>query len=189
VQAVAARTFVGNPLQLPSPRGGIALVAGFLDRPQSCAAQVEMLRSLPAAQGVESISQTAAQAGRLRQWMTTEPSLESLGSPEGVGFRVQGLSSEICVLIAAIEADAKGMGAKTWLVSEAASGILRGAIGGAGGAGGAELLRAAVGEHAPGAGILMTQGALRGEMSEPSAVAARIKAELDPGATFGTLGA
>ncbi|MGN6369157.1 MAG: FAD-binding oxidoreductase [Phycisphaerae bacterium] len=182
VQAIGARTFAGNPLQLPSPTRGIAVVAGFLDRPPSCAAQITAIRELPAAAGIESIAQTAAQAGRLRLWMTTEPSVETLGSPEGLGFRLHALSSQISPLIAALEVAAKNENAGTWLVAEAASGVLRGAIASPRAR---DLLQNCIAEHAPGARILLTQNRPVENPAESPSLIARLKAEMDPQHAFG----
>jgi hypothetical protein len=182
LQAIGARTFTNNPLQLPSPKRGIALVAGFLDRPQSCMQQIAAIRELPSAAGIESISQTAAQAGRLRLWMTTEPPLETLGSPHGLGFRLHTLSSEICPLIAALESAAKSESANTWFVSEAASGVLRGAIASARAG---DILRDCIAQHAPGARLLFTQNVPAEAAPEQTSLIARLKAELDPQNSFG----
>ncbi|HUO08267.1 MAG TPA: FAD-binding oxidoreductase [Phycisphaerae bacterium] len=182
LQAVGGRTFTDNPLQLPSPKKGMAIVAGFLDRPQSCVAQIDTLRALPAARGIESISQTAAQSGRLRLWMTTEPSLETLGTAQGLGVRVHALSSEICPLIAALESATKSAGGKSWLVSEAAAGVLRAAIAAPNAAG---ILREAIAAHAPQARTFITQGNAAPAADNSSSLAARLKAELDPHSTFG----
>src|SRR5437870_381794 len=66
-----------QPAATPRPAqllpGGIALIVGYLGRPETCAAQIETVRRLPEAGGIESICQTAAQSGRLRLWMTSEP--------------------------------------------------------------------------------------------------------------------
>ncbi len=185
LQAISARTFTNNPLQLPSPKKGVALVTGFLDRPRSCAAQITALRELPSAAGIESISQTAAQSGRLRLWLTTEPSLETLGDSEGLGFRLHALSSEICPLIAALEAAAKSENANTWLVSEAANGILRGAIASPRAL---DILQRTIAQHAPGARLLLTQNPARHTTQNPAespGIIARLKAELDPQNSFG----
>ena len=182
LQAIGAKTFTDNPLQLPSARKGVALVAGFLDRPRSCAAQIAAIRELSSAAGIESISQTAAQSGRLRLWMTTEPSLETLGSAEGVGFRLHALSSEICPLIAALEAAAKTEGGTTWLVSEAATGVLRGAIASPRGL---DIVQQTIARHAAGARLLVTQNPTATIPTETPTLIARVKAELDPQNSFG----
>jgi glycolate oxidase FAD binding subunit len=182
LQAIGGRTFADNPLQLPSSKKGMAIVAGFLDRPQSCAAQIETLRVLPSAHGVESISQTAAQSGRLRLWMTTEPSLESLGTAQGLGIRIHALSSEICPLIAAIESATKSTGGKSWLVSEAAAGVLRATIAAPNAA---EILREAIATHAPQAHIFITQGNAVPATDNSPTLATRLKSELDPRSIFG----
>ena len=102
----------------------MVLIAGFLGRPQTCRAQVELVRQLPAAQAVEAIEQTAAQAGRLRLWMTSEPALPE---DSGIAFRLHAASSQVARLVVQLES-AGGGGA--WIVSEAGSGVIRAAISG-----------------------------------------------------------
>jgi glycolate oxidase FAD binding subunit len=178
VQAIGGGTFSTNPLQLPTTRKGIAIVVGFLDRPASCAAQIETLRTLPSAHGVDSISQTAAQAGRLRLWMTTEPAVEA---DRGFGFRIAVLSSEVCNLIGNLEAAARKSNGEAWAVSEAGTGIVRGIINGVDLAVVRELLSA----HAAGAQLLLTQTTPPDLRATGISLSARIKQELDPQNVFG----
>ena len=80
VQVIGQSAFAANPLDLPVARDGMIVAAGFLGPPEVCAAQVDTLRGLAAVWGenggLETISPTAAQSGRLRLWMTTEPALQ-----------------------------------------------------------------------------------------------------------------
>lgn len=119
VQLIGHQAFVGNPLQLPA--APMTVVVGFLDRPHLCAAQVEAVRRLPAVASCETISQTAAQCGRLRLWMTTEPA--------GVlGFRLYTPSSAATAAIAAIEQAARAADGTAWLVAEAGAAVIRGSL-------------------------------------------------------------
>ena len=119
IQAIGGHGFSDNLLQLPvSP---IILVVGFLGRPEICAAQIAMLRSLPQLQDVECIAQNAAQAGRLRLWMTSDPA----GS---VSFRINALSSQVTTLIAAIQSAAKSAKIGCRIVAELGNGIVRGVL-------------------------------------------------------------
>ncbi len=188
VQIIGGATFSINPLQLPTMRKGMALVVGFFDRPQSCAAQIDIIRALPAAHGVDSISQTAAQAGRLRLWMTTEPAIESFKGTTGFGFRLFVLSSEVCAAVTKIETLARRSDGEAWVVSEAGTGVVRGVISGTASA----ALARAIEEVAPGAEFLVTQGKATDERGEEAGggvggdqLMMRIKAQLDPHNIFG----
>ncbi|MCL2646721.1 MAG: FAD-binding oxidoreductase, partial [Phycisphaerales bacterium] len=119
MEAVAANTFSANPLQLPAPKRGIILVVGFLDRPQSCRDQIEALRALPAAKDVDAISQSAAQSGRLRNWLTSEPQLTE---PAGLAFRIHTLSSQVTSILSHLSSPT---GRNIFAVSEAATGMIR----------------------------------------------------------------
>jgi glycolate oxidase FAD binding subunit len=177
VQLVGARTFASNPLQLPAPVGkggaGMVAVVGFLGRPEVCAAQVEAVRALAdAGAGVDAIAQTAAQAGRLRLWMTTEPALPDVG---GIGFRMAVRSSQAAETLAALEG-LEGPG--VWAAGEAAAGVIRGSVHGPGAAGG--VARAA--ERA-GATWVATQG--DGPRVQANEITRRLKAALDPQGVWG----
>lgn len=174
VQIVGARTFAANPLGLPSPgaggrgpgvngAGGMAVVVGFLGRPESCEAQVERVRALPEARGLESIAQTAAQAGRLRLWMTTEP------APAEGSLRIAVRSSRAAEGVAALES----LG-ELWVVSEAVTGVVR--VGVPTGS------REAVMRWCEKAGV-RASGALG--IPAHSGLVARLKQALDPRERFG----
>ncbi len=203
VELIGGRTFRENPLQLPAPRAGagdlggeLVLVAGFLGRPEVCEEQVETVRRLDAAKKMESLSQTAAQAGRLRLWMASEPAIEgtpdrfaggaadaadSGGSAEsgaGAGFRIFAQSSEAAAIVAAIENAAEQTGERAWVLSEAGNGIVRGSLTGAD----AQHRIAEIARRAR-ARLLWTQGAANGAQGE--SIAARIKNALDPEGIFG----
>jgi glycolate oxidase FAD binding subunit len=171
VEAIGGRTFAGNPLQLPAPggkAGGMALVVGFLGRTEACGTQVETVRGLPEARGIESISQTAAQTGRLRLWLTTEP----VAPEAGAGFRLHVRSSRVCDAVAALDAADSG----NWIVSEAGSGVVRGTIS----ARTLETLRQLTSDGQ----VAWTQGdipAYNGDMNR------RLKEQLDPTVLFGSL--
>jgi FAD/FMN-containing dehydrogenase len=174
VQLIGTRTFAGNPLQLPAPEGGgPVLVTGFLGRPESCAAQIEIVRALPAAQGMESIAQTAAQSGRLRLWMTTEPELPPSAGNGGVGFRLHVPSSKTAGLLASLEAQVPA----AWLVAEA-QGVIRGTLPAPGAL---SILR----QLAPDAPLLITQGSA--PPAPPNPLVARLKNALDPQNLFGQM--
>jgi FAD/FMN-containing dehydrogenase len=183
IEAIGGRTFATNPLDLPTMKRGVAVAIGFLDRPQSCAAQIAMVRGFAAAQGLESISQTAAQAGRLRLWLTSEPVIES--GVAGAGVRIHALSSQTCALVAAIEAAATKAGGKVWAVAEAATGVVRAVVFGWDAEG---LVRRVVSEVAAGAKIVVTQGIGAGDAREAD-MTLRIKKAIDPENVFGTLAA
>jgi len=172
LQLIGTRTFAGNPLQLPVPdHGGPILFAGFLGRPEACAAQLEILRSLPAARTAEAIAQTAAQAGRLRLWMTTEPALPQSPEAGGVGFRLHVPSAHTAGLLASLEAQTPG----SWLVAEA-QGVIRGTLPAPGAA-------ALLSQLAPGSPLLITQGSA--PLTPPDPLSARLKLALDPQGIFG----
>jgi FAD/FMN-containing dehydrogenase len=123
VQVIGGRTFAGNPLHLPAPEaraGSMVVVVGFLGRAEACAAQLEVVRGLNAAGTIESIAQTAAQAGRLRQWMTMEP---EAGEGE-VGVRMHVRPSKVAEMVAGLERDGRG----GWVVSEAGTGVVRAVV-------------------------------------------------------------
>lgn len=119
IQAIGGQGFADNLLQLPvSP---LILVVGFLDRPHLCAGQIATLRALPQLAGVEALAQTAAQAGRLRLWMTSGP-------PGLLHFRLHALPSQVAGLITALQAAAKVAHARCQVVAEAGQGVLRGTL-------------------------------------------------------------
>jgi glycolate oxidase FAD binding subunit len=178
VQAVGGRTFSMNPLQLPTMRKGVAVVVGFLDRPASCAAQIETLRGMASARGIDSISQTAAQAGRLRLWMTTEPAVEA---GRGCGFRIAVLASEVCGVIGGIEAAARQAGGEAWVVGEAATGVVRGTVKGVE----TDVARRLLLAQAEAGQLLLTQMAETGTPPGGESLSARIRRELDPQGVFG----
>jgi glycolate oxidase FAD binding subunit len=175
IQIVGAKTFAANPLGLPSPAaatssspndGGMAVVIGFLGRPESCDAQVDRVRTLPEARGLESIAQTAAQAGRLRLWMTTQPAFEG-----AVSLRIHRRSSQVADAVAALECVGD-----LWVVSEAATGILRVVAP----ASSVEAVRRW--STTTGARISMMPGRAT---TPDNGLAARLKHALDPHARFG----
>lgn len=195
VQFVGGETFRKNPLELPAPAGGtadagesgIVVAAGFLGEETACAAQVEVIRKLEAAKKAESLAQTAAQAGRLRLWMTSEPALSDARGPQGAtgeapalgaGFRIHGRSSEAAAMVGALEAAARKAGQKVWVVGEAASGVVRGTMEGTLAA---EAI-AAIAKRA-GARLLWTQGAAN--QAAPGELVGLIKTSLDPQGVFG----
>jgi FAD/FMN-containing dehydrogenase len=153
VQAIGGETFSTNPLELPTLRKGVVLVLGFLDAPAVCEAQVEILRTTARTLDVDSISQTAAQSGRLRLWMTTEPPVERWGG--GIGFRIETTTAHTCALLSGIEQAARHARHNAWIVSEAGSGIIRGALGGKAAY---DLLQRVCGALAPQSQMLITQG-------------------------------
>jgi glycolate oxidase FAD binding subunit len=174
VQVIGGRTFAGNPLQLPAPdarEGSVVVVVGFLGRAEACAAQLEVVRGLSAAGGLESIAQTAAQAGRLRQWMTIEPEIA-----EGeVGVRMHVRPSKVAEMVARLERGRRG-----WVVSEAGTGVVRAVVEAGDGvkalAGAADLTVVTQGRLPEGMGA---------EMVEEGA--ARLKRVLDERGAFGGL--
>jgi glycolate oxidase FAD binding subunit len=168
LEAVGARTFAGNPLQLPAGvGGGVIIIAGFLGRQDVCAAQVERVRDLPAARGMESIMQLAAQCGRLRLWLTSEPTPDA----QAATFRLHARSSEVCALLADIEKDAGA-----WVVSEAGSGMVRGIA-----------RRDAVSAAAARCKEARVVWIGAADQSHISEVESRLKLALDPRGTFGSL--
>lgn len=115
IEAIGGATFSRNPLQLPTAGAGtVVLAVGFLDRPSTCAAQIETVRALGAAARTESISQTAAQAGRLRLWLTSEPA-------STLAVRMHGLSSDAAGCVAKFEA----LAPEAFVVAEAGTGVVR----------------------------------------------------------------
>ena len=72
-QTMGGKIFAANPLQLPAARAMV--VVGFLDEPEVCAAHIARLRALPELRNIETISQSAVPAARLRSWMTTASAL------------------------------------------------------------------------------------------------------------------
>jgi FAD/FMN-containing dehydrogenase len=176
IEAVGGRTFSGNPLQLPTMHEGLAIVVGFLDRPNSCAAQIEMVRGLPAAGGLESMSQTAAQAGRLRLWLTTEP---VAGGGNGAGFRLHMTSSQIASAVTAIESAAAASVGTAWVAGEAANGVVRVVLS----APDPQSIVAPI-AAAHGATFFQTQGAAA-ESATVSDFTSRLKAQFDPAGILG----
>ncbi len=124
LQVIGKSAFGSNPLELPRAGEGMIVVAGFLGRAEVCAAQVEILRQVPAAAGAEKLSLTAAQSGRLRLWMTTEPALQGAGA----GFRLHVKSSQVAAIVEQLENATAQSGADAWLVSEAGTGLVRGMV-------------------------------------------------------------
>jgi len=180
IEAVAAPAFVGNPLQLPSPRRGIILIVGFLDRPESCLAQIEMVRALPAAKGVDAISQSTAQSGRLRNWLTSEP---LLSEPAGLALRIHALSSQVAVILSHLSLSKSR---DIFAVSEAANGIVRTVLN-TSGAG--EILRELLVQF-PDITVVVTQGSPPPQHilpSRPNDLQTRLKSTLDPANLFGSL--
>jgi hypothetical protein len=119
---------------------------------------------------LESIAQTAAQAGRLRLWLTTEPA----GGAGAMGFRVHVMSSQVCGVIAAVESWNSG----NWVVSEAGTGVVRGMVVEEGIVG---RLRELVGSLE--GRLVITRGDLG--VREESALFLRLKRELDVRNVFG----
>jgi glycolate oxidase FAD binding subunit len=166
LQLCPRHTFASNPLQLPAPpRDGLALTAGFLDRPASCAAQIDAIRQLPEAAAGESISHPAAPAGRLRLWMTSEPPPVHPQMP----FRAHMLPTQVCDFLQKLDR-VKG----TWLIAEAATAVIRGH------APLADLQRLLP----PTAALLILDPRYP---TPPPSLYAPIKQALDPAAIFGTL--
>jgi glycolate oxidase FAD binding subunit len=117
LQLVAGKSMAGNLLDLPSPaENGQAVIVGFQGEPHVCEAQVARTRNLKSAAGLESISQTAAQSGRLRLWMTSEPA-------STCSFRLHALSSQVARIIHDVEKLTPENPA--FIVSEAGSGVVR----------------------------------------------------------------
>jgi len=114
IQIIGARTFLQNPLELPGV--STTLAVGVLH--EHAADIVNRLRELPILQGMETLSQTAPQAGRLRLWMTSEPA----GS---FAFRVLSPVEAIAHLLERLEVLAEGVGARCWAVAEGGIGQIR----------------------------------------------------------------
>jgi hypothetical protein len=151
---------------------------GYLGRTEICAAQIETLRALPIASQLETISQTAAQSGRLRLWMTTEAALADGPAESAVRFRLHTRSSRVASLIESLDQHAS-FGGGVWAVGEA-SGIVRGAAGGEGAA--VEALRQLAAAHSGSVTILHPRPA----PDNPNPLSQRLKNELDPANIFGT---
>ena len=84
---------------------------------------------LPEARQLESISRTAAQAGRLRPWMTTEPAVSDCTKamvPQPWGFRMHVQPSQVAETGRGTRIRAGG--AKAWVVSEAGTGVIRAVV-------------------------------------------------------------
>ncbi len=173
VEMIGGRSFRANPLQLPASPA--ILVIGFLGRPEVCTAQVQAVRNLNEARNIEAISQTAAQAGRLRLWLTTEPAAD-------VGFRIHALSSQVCPLMEQVEALAAKTG-ESWLVAEAAAGIIRGSVKTSDASNFWTQLREIA--RARDVTILATQGNFPGTPARDDDLLRRLKTELDPQNCFG----
>jgi FAD/FMN-containing dehydrogenase len=182
VQAIGSQGFAGNPLKLPVRP--IALAIGFLDRPNVCAAQIDMLRKMPQLCGVNTLALTAAQCGRLRLWMTSQPA-----GP--LHFRIHAMPSQVSALIARIEADATSSDTRCSLVAEAGNGVLRGSLP-SGDAHACNKFFAALAYlcdgHAAELVLLQADPALA-VATRPTArpLYQRIKSQLDPKHTFGDL--
>lgn len=170
LEVIGRSAFGSNPLGLPVMDTGGAIVIGFVGRPEVCAAQIEIIRKRCEALAADAISLTGAQSGRLRLWMASEPPLQN----PGAGFRLQVKSSQVAAAIEQLETG----GEKPWLVSEAATGLIRGTMEGPGVEARLEQMAANLG------GILsFTQGAQRGPRHDE--LYARVKKALDPQAVFG----
>jgi glycolate oxidase FAD binding subunit len=183
IEAIGGRTFAANPLDLPTMKRGVAVVVGYLDRPQSCVAQLEILRGLNATKGLESISQTAAQAGRLRLWLTREPAIAE--GQAGLGARLHTVSSNVAAAIVEIETLAAASGGHAWTVSEAATGVIRTVIT----APDAEIILPHIAKKYA-ASILLTQPSSAAAVTGAavlSEMSRRIKGQLDPRNTYGQL--
>jgi len=176
LQLVGSHTWKGNPLGLPAPGEspnrageGLVLVAGFLGRPETCAAQCEIVRNLPPARSLDAIAQSVAPAGRLRLWMTTEPVPE-----DGASFRLHVASSDVAGILSRLQRDTPTL----WALSEAGSGIIRGVL---------PLnqapavLNALAKSH--GRNLLITRGSFLPLSPDP--LSQRLKAALDPQDVFG----
>jgi len=185
IQVIGRAAFAKNPLELPTDR--ILVAIGFLDRPELCDTQIEVVRNLPAITALECLSQNAAQSARLRLWMSTEPAGQ-------FGFRLHAMSSQVTGLIATIEGLAEQAGGTAWLVSEAVQGVLRGSISAVADApalyhqlenlakenNAALILTAAPAEFPIAPGKTVAQGDTEGLFT-------RLKSQLDPHNTFGHL--
>jgi glycolate oxidase FAD binding subunit len=170
LQVIGRSAFESNPLGLPAMETGAVIVVGFLGRPEVCAAQVEIARKRCESTAADAISLTAAQSGRLRLWMAGEPPVQ----PPGAGFRMHVKSSQVAAAIEQMEASTR----KPWLVSEAASGLIRGTIAGPGLEAQLEQLADALQ-----CTISFSQGVARGPRRD--ALYMRAKRALDPDAIFG----
>jgi glycolate oxidase FAD binding subunit len=175
VQLVAGSSMAGNILDLPVPaQKGQAIIVGFLGEPKVCAAQVARMRELPAARGLESLAQTAAQSGRLRLWMTSEPD-------STCAFRIHTLSSHAAQIIHHVEEFFAAQSKPAFIVSEAASGVIRIAVTsdspGDVVAGLSGIARSA------NATLVVTHGAPWARSI--SSLEGRIKSQLDPALVFG----
>lgn len=172
VQVIGGATFEKNPLGLPATEGMVVIV-GFLDARAGGAGwrgQVEVVRSLREAEGMESMSLGAAQAGRLRLWMGSEPAAEA----GAAGFRVHTLSSEACGLVERL-----GKLRGSWVVAEGGAGVVRGI------APERELRR--IVKEAKGADVVLTQGARAGLTGTGGEMFAAVKGALDPRGLFGRI--
>ncbi len=182
VQAIGSQGFAGNPLKLPV--WPIALAVGFLDRPGICAAQIDMLRKMPQLAGVNTMALNAAQAARLRLWMTSQPA-----GP--LHFRVHASPSQVAGLIAKIETDATSNSVRCSLVAEAGEGVIRGCLTSGDGHGCNSFFAALVylcDGHAAEVVPLQWDAALTvAHRPTPRPLYERIKAQLDPKNTFGGL--
>ena len=122
VQLIGGETFAHNSLSLPAPPRGFQLLAvGFLGEAEACAANVAALRALPAARDLESIPLHAAQAGRLRLWMTSEPLAAA-------SFRLRLRADQVPAAISAIEQLADHNRIRVFLVAEASTAVIRGSM-------------------------------------------------------------
>jgi FAD/FMN-containing dehydrogenase len=172
VQAVAGGTFANNPLGLPAMEG-VVVIIGFLDRRAGGAGwrgQVEAVRQLREAEGAESMSLGAAQAGRLRLWMGSEPAADAGGS----GFRVHGLSSDVCALVERL-----GRVKGSWVVAEAGAGVVRGVA--------PERELRGILKELRAADVVLTQGARAGETGAGGEIFAAVTGALDPRRVLGKL--
>jgi hypothetical protein len=108
--------------------------------------------------------------------MTTEPALAT--EEDGIGFRLHAKSSEAAALVAQITYVPHA--ANSWVVSEAAAGIIRAVVPGPGGL---RLVDDLTGTH--GTNLIITQG--RFPPLAPHPLAQRVKRALDPNNVFGNL--
>jgi len=173
IEAATAPTFTTNPLQLPTPNRGLILIVGFLDRPESCRAQIETLRNLPSAKSTDTISQSAAQSGRLRGWLTNEPPLTESA---GIALRIHTLSSQVTSILSHLS------DANIFAVSEAANGIIRTTLNTPTAP---EILQDLLTKF-PTITAVVTQGSYS-PPSQSSALQTRLKSALDPANLFGSL--
>ncbi len=118
IELIGGQEFAHNTLGLPA--SNLVVAVGFIDRAELCRGQAELLRSLPGISSQETIALAAAQAGRLRLWMASEPTAVA-------AFRMVVPSSQVAVVMDSIRKAAEKSEGACWLVAEAAHGVIRGA--------------------------------------------------------------